>query len=144
MITSIVSLATFGPRMRAQHVRDLPVDRDPRRSRHRDHQGHQREAVLFRAVSEYTRTVSRIGLGRPRLRAGLNAQPLALAGIHAYQRTLAPLAARAGLRCRFAPTCSRYAESVIAGTASCEAAGGPIRRIARCGPWTPMGTVDQP
>ena len=44
----------------------------------------------------------------------LNAQPIALAGIHAYQRTMSPLAARAGVRCRFSPSCSRYAEAVIA------------------------------
>src|SRR6058998_2473619 len=44
----------------------------------------------------------------------MNAQPLALRSIHVYQRALAPAAARIGLRCRFTPTCSRYAEVVIA------------------------------
>ena len=74
----------------------------------------------------------------------LNAQPLALAGIHAYQRTLSPLAARAGLRCRFEPTCSRYAETVIAREGVARGGWLAIRRIARCGPWTPAGTVDPP
>ena len=41
-------------------------------------------------------------------------QSLALAGIHGYQHTLAPVLGRARLRCRFTPTCSRYAEAVIA------------------------------
>jgi putative membrane protein insertion efficiency factor len=74
----------------------------------------------------------------------LNAQALALAGIHAYQRTLSPLAARAGLRCRFEPTCSRYAETVIARDGVVRGSWLALRRVARCGPWTPMGTVDPP
>jgi uncharacterized protein len=74
----------------------------------------------------------------------LNAQPLALAGIHAYQRTLSPLAARAGLRCRFTPTCSRYAESVIARDGIVRGGWRAVSRIARCGPWTPAGTSDPP
>ncbi|MEO8255851.1 MAG: membrane protein insertion efficiency factor YidD [Acidobacteriota bacterium] len=74
----------------------------------------------------------------------LNAQPLALAGIHLYQRTLSPLAAHAGLRCRFAPTCSRYAEQVIMRDGIVRGGWQAIRRVVRCGPWTPMGTVDPP
>ena len=38
----------------------------------------------------------------------------AVAGIHGYQQTVAPLLQRAGVRCRFTPTCSHYAEVVIA------------------------------
>jgi putative component of membrane protein insertase Oxa1/YidC/SpoIIIJ protein YidD len=37
----------------------------------------------------------------------LTAQPLALATIRGYHHSLAPVAARIGLRCRFTPTCSR-------------------------------------
>jgi putative membrane protein insertion efficiency factor len=74
----------------------------------------------------------------------LNAQPLALAGIHAYQRTLSPVAARLGLRCRFAPTCSRYAEVVIARDGVVRGGWKAIQRVARCGPWTQMGTRDDP
>jgi uncharacterized protein len=74
----------------------------------------------------------------------LNAQPLALAGIRAYQHTLSPLAARAGLRCRFAPTCSRYAEVVIARDGIVRGGWKALKRVARCGPWTPMGTRDDP
>jgi putative membrane protein insertion efficiency factor len=74
----------------------------------------------------------------------LNAQPLALAAIHGYQHRLSPIAARIGLRCRFAPTCSRYAETVIVRDGVVRGGWKAARRIARCGPWTPMGTVDLP
>jgi putative membrane protein insertion efficiency factor len=74
----------------------------------------------------------------------LNARPLALAGIHAYQRTWSPLAARVGLRCRFSPTCSRYAELVIQRDGIVRGGWKAVTRVARCGPWTPMGTKDDP
>jgi putative membrane protein insertion efficiency factor len=73
-----------------------------------------------------------------------NAQPLALHSIHMYQRTLAPAAARIGLRCRFTPTCSRYAETAIARDGVVRGGAKALRRIARCGPWTPQGTRDEP
>jgi putative membrane protein insertion efficiency factor len=69
---------------------------------------------------------------------------LALGGIHAYQRTLAPLLGRAGIRCRFTPTCSHYAEVVIARDGVLRGGWRTVRRLARCGPWTPMGTRDEP
>jgi uncharacterized protein len=74
----------------------------------------------------------------------LNAQTLALAGIHAYQRALAPLTARAGIVCRFTPSCSRYAELVIRRDGLVKGGWKAVKRIARCGPWTPQGTIDQP
>jgi putative membrane protein insertion efficiency factor len=73
-----------------------------------------------------------------------NAQPLALASIRLYQRALAPAAARIGLRCRFTPTCSRYAKSVIARDGIVRGGAKALRRIARCGPWTAQGTIDEP
>ncbi len=73
-----------------------------------------------------------------------NAEPIALAGIHGYQRAIAPIAAGAGLRCRFTPTCSRYAEIVIARDGVARGGWNAIKRIARCGPWTPRGTRDEP
>ena len=72
------------------------------------------------------------------------AQPIVLAGIHGYQSVLAPIAARAGMRCRFTPTCSRYAEAVITRDGVVVGGWKAINRIARCGPWTPMGTQDEP
>jgi len=73
-----------------------------------------------------------------------NAQPLALGSIHLYQRALAPAAVRIGLRCRFTPTCSRYAEIVIARDGLVLGGARTLRRIARCGPWTARGTRDEP
>jgi hypothetical protein len=73
-----------------------------------------------------------------------NAQALALGSIHAYQRALSPAAVRLGWRCRFAPTCSRYAESVITRDGVVRGGWRAVKRIARCGPWTPQGTRDEP
>ena len=74
----------------------------------------------------------------------LNATPIALSGIHLYQRTLSPIAARVGLRCRFTPTCSRYAEVVIARDGVVRGGWKAAKRIARCNLFTPAGTIDQP
>jgi putative membrane protein insertion efficiency factor len=74
----------------------------------------------------------------------LNAQRVTLAGIHGYQRALAPIAARAGNRCRFTPSCSHYAEATVARDGVVRGGWLALRRIARCGPWTPMGTRDDP
>ena len=73
-----------------------------------------------------------------------NAQPMALAGIHVYQRSLSPLAARAGFRCRFTPSCSHYAEITIARDGVVRGGWRAMKRIARCGPWTADGTQDLP
>jgi uncharacterized protein len=73
-----------------------------------------------------------------------NAQALALGSIHVYQRALAPAAARIGLRCRFTPTCSRYAETVIVRDGVARGGLKALARIARCTPLTPMGTRDYP
>jgi uncharacterized protein len=73
-----------------------------------------------------------------------NARTMALGGIHVYQRTLSPVAARAGLRCRFTPTCSRYAEIVIARDGIVRGGMEALTRIVRCGPWTAPGTRDDP
>jgi len=74
----------------------------------------------------------------------LYGQPLALAGIHGYQHAIAPLVVRAGVACRFTPSCSRYAERVIARDGLVKGGWEAARRIVRCGPWTPQGTIDQP
>jgi len=73
-----------------------------------------------------------------------NARPIALAGVHGYQRAIAPLAARAGIRCRFTPSCSQYAERVIARDGVVRGGWLALKRVARCGPWTKAGTVDVP
>jgi putative membrane protein insertion efficiency factor len=74
----------------------------------------------------------------------LNVQSVALAGIHAYKHTLSPLAARAGIRCRFTPTCSRYAAAVIQKDGVVRGGWKSLKRVARCNPLTPAGTRDEP
>lgn len=71
-------------------------------------------------------------------------QTLAIGGIHVYQRNVAGFASHVGMRCRFTPTCSRYAEIVIARDGLLRGGWNAVRRVARCGPWTRTGTVDLP
>lgn len=67
-----------------------------------------------------------------------------LGAIDVYQATLSRVLGAAGARCRFEPTCSHYGEAVIRKYGALEGAGLVLTRIARCGPWTPAGTVDPP
>jgi uncharacterized protein len=68
----------------------------------------------------------------------------AIAGVHLYRATLSPLLPRIGISCRFQPTCSRYAEASLTKYGIVRGTLKSIGRIARCNPWTPMGTVDDP
>jgi putative membrane protein insertion efficiency factor len=67
-----------------------------------------------------------------------------LGGIHLYQATLSPVLGMAGVRCRFQPTCSHYGEGAIRKYGAWKGTWKTLWRIARCGPWTPAGTVDLP
>jgi putative membrane protein insertion efficiency factor len=67
-----------------------------------------------------------------------------LAGIDLYQATLSPRLGATGVRCRFEPSCSRYAEGAIREDGALVGSARAAWRIARCGPWTPSGTVDPP
>jgi putative membrane protein insertion efficiency factor len=73
-----------------------------------------------------------------------NAQSIALAGVHGYQHAIAPLVSRAGIHCRFTPSCSRYAEAVIARDGVVRGGWTSLKRILRCNPATPMGTREDP
>jgi putative component of membrane protein insertase Oxa1/YidC/SpoIIIJ protein YidD len=67
-----------------------------------------------------------------------------LAGLSVYRDHGSVWTRRLGVRCRFEPSCSRYAQAVIARDG---ALLGSLRagwRILRCGPWTPRGTRDEP
>ena len=68
----------------------------------------------------------------------------ALAAIHVYQGTLSRWMPSAGIVCRFSPTCSRYSAAVIAKYGWPRGMVKTVVRLARCGPWTPAGTVDLP
>lgn len=75
------------------------------------------------------------------------AQPTAhalLAGINLYQATLSKWMPAAGVRCRFTPTCSHYAEGAIEKHGSVVGSLRAGWRLLRCGPWSPAGTVDPP
>jgi len=67
-----------------------------------------------------------------------------LGAIHLYQATLSPHMAQIGVRCRFRPTCSHYGEGAIAKYGALKGTMLAIWRVARCGPWTPLGTYDPP
>jgi putative membrane protein insertion efficiency factor len=67
-----------------------------------------------------------------------------LAAIHGYQATLSPRLGAAGVRCRFRPTCSHYAQGAIRKDGALVGSLRAAWRVARCGPWTRAGTVDPP
>ena len=83
-----------------------------------------------------------IDLARPPRRQ-VSARAL-LGAIHLYQATLSPRMPALGVRCRFRPTCSRYAEGAIRKHGALLGTARAVARIARCGPWTPQGTYDPP
>lgn len=68
----------------------------------------------------------------------------AVGGIHLYQATLSRVYARAGLQCRFSPTCSHYAEVCIRQFGLARGSVLAFTRVLKCGPWTPAGTFDPP
>jgi putative membrane protein insertion efficiency factor len=73
-----------------------------------------------------------------------NAQRVTLAAIGGYRHLLSPVATHAGIRCRFVPTCSRYAEVAIRRDGVLRGGWKAVKRIARCNPLTPVGTRDEP
>ncbi len=75
---------------------------------------------------------------RGRIAAGM------IAGVELYQATLAPLARRAGIVCRFEPSCSHYAVAAFERHGALGGAWRAAWRLLRCGPWTPAGTFDPP
>lgn len=67
-----------------------------------------------------------------------------LAAIGRYRSWISPLLSRGGVRCRFEPSCSRYAEGAIRADGALVGTVRAAWRILRCGPWTAAGTVDPP
>lgn len=67
-----------------------------------------------------------------------------LGSIHLYQAALSPRMREIGVRCRFRPTCSHYAEGTIRKYGAWTGSWRALGRILRCGPWTPAGTIDPP
>lgn len=69
---------------------------------------------------------------------------LAVDAIHTYRTFASPVLSKIGVRCRFQPTCSRYAEEAIEKYGVLEGSVKAGRRLLRCTPLTPMGTIDRP
>jgi len=67
-----------------------------------------------------------------------------VAAIHLYQATGSRLMPRLGVHCRFTPTCSHYGEGALRRYGALKGTLLTLRRVARCGPWTPAGTYDPP
>ncbi|MBI4917008.1 MAG: membrane protein insertion efficiency factor YidD [Acidobacteria bacterium] len=60
-----------------------------------------------------------------------------------YQRAVPESGPLRG-KCRLTPTCSAYAIEVVQRYGALRGGWLAARRILRCGPWTPRGTVDRP
>jgi uncharacterized protein len=69
---------------------------------------------------------------------------VALGGIRFYQAHISSWMPRVGIRCRFKPTCSHYAAESIRRHGALVGGWRAFTRVLRCGPWTPVGTVDLP
>jgi putative membrane protein insertion efficiency factor len=69
---------------------------------------------------------------------------LALGAIDLYQATLSRWYAASGIQCRFSPTCSEYGEVCLRQFGAARGSWLALKRVLRCGPWTPAVTVDPP
>jgi putative membrane protein insertion efficiency factor len=67
----------------------------------------------------------------------------AIALIDEYRAHVGPRLGKIS-RCRFKPSCSRYGRAVIQKHGFIRGSAKTAVRIARCGPWTAAGTVDNP
>jgi len=67
----------------------------------------------------------------------------AVAAINQYRGHVSPHL-RGVVECRFQPTCSWYGHEAIRKHGLLIGGAKTFWRIARCGPWTKLGTVDPP
>lgn len=67
----------------------------------------------------------------------------AIAAIDTYRATVSPRL-KGRVFCRFQPTCSAYGRESIRKHGLLIGGFRTVVRIAKCGPWTRMGTVDKP
>jgi putative membrane protein insertion efficiency factor len=65
-------------------------------------------------------------------------------GVRLYRVHLSPLLSLGGVRCRLVPSCSRYSEEALRQYGAIHGGWLTLCRLARCGPWTAIGTVDPP
>lgn len=64
--------------------------------------------------------------------------------IEGYQGSVSPRLGAVGVTCRFEPTCSHYAAGAIRKHGALGGTWRALRRLLRCGPWTPPNTLDPP
>ncbi|MGH9408177.1 MAG: membrane protein insertion efficiency factor YidD [Vicinamibacterales bacterium] len=69
---------------------------------------------------------------------------LAIDSLELYHAYASPVLSHTGIRCRFTPTCSRYAELAIKKYGAGKGSWLTLKRLLRCTPLTPMGTSDPP
>jgi putative membrane protein insertion efficiency factor len=67
----------------------------------------------------------------------------AIGAIDSYRAHISPHL-RGHIVCRFKPTCSAYGRESIRKHGLLIGGAKTVKRIAKCGPWTKMGTVDPP
>ena len=67
----------------------------------------------------------------------------AIAAIDVYRANVSPHL-KGVIYCRFTPTCSAYGREVIRKYGFARGSWKALVRVAKCGPWTKMGTVDLP
>ena len=97
-----------------------------------------------RALAAVALTLLAIALDLRRPPSGQWSTAAAVGGIHIYQATLSPVYQRIGVRCRFTLSCSHYGEAAIRRFGVVQGGWLAAKRVLRCGPWTPAGTVDPP
>ena len=68
---------------------------------------------------------------------------VAIGAIDQYRAHVSPHL-RGIVVCRFTPTCSAYGREAIRKYGFLTGGWRAAKRIARCGPWTKMGTIDYP
>jgi len=68
-------------------------------------------------------------------------QALILLLLRAYRVAISPLM---GPRCRYYPSCSRYAQTAVERYGVVRGSWFAVRRIARCHPWHPGGVDPVP
>lgn len=66
-----------------------------------------------------------------------------LAAIDSYRAHVSPHL-RGVIYCRFKPTCSEYGREAVRKYGFAVGSYRAVKRVLRCGPWTPAGTVDRP
>lgn len=63
----------------------------------------------------------------------------ALAIVRGYRATLSPLLGKAGVRCRYFPSCSAYALEALEAYGTLPGTARLLGRLSRCSPWGGVG-----